>query len=263
MANLLSAVGILCTKIIGGDYLIKRVLTIDTDVIIGEDLSVYNNLIKMSSREKIWEEVYNLHPELKGNIKPDNIMIKRLLTFVEKTLAINPNVKINVTRNHDGVLTLLEPDIREGTKFSLINMDNHHDIWYSDSQFVETIKGRGGLANWVGYLYSQGVLEDYIWLKALRSPATIPDNFTGTCIITPVHKTLRNPIQNLDYLNLCWSPEWLPEELDWVFFKLKELIDKHLGYETEIDETLYNPDDKLKPLDIKHKPYSYGCKVIG
>lgn len=235
--------------------MIKRVLTIDTDIIIGKDMPIYNNLVHSNDRDKVWQEIYKVHPDIKGNVQYDKAVVTRLFTFLEQTLALNPNMKINVTRNHDGVLTLLAPDMKEGTKFSVVNIDNHHDIWFNDGQFIDAMHGRGSLANWVGYLYCQGVLEDYIWLKAIHSPVSIPDNFICTNIVQLVHKILRTPLENLDYLNLCWSPEWVPKELDWVFFKMKDLIDTHLGYKTEIDEAFYTPQDTVKPLDIKDKPY--------
>ena len=128
----------------------KKILSIDFDIIMSPCIQLYNNY---STDD--WEALCS-HFEILKFAKPDYIHFKRLLQLLLKLSKNMKKENIHFIASHEMIATYIDKNIDD--TISLINIDHHHDIAYTDKDIENKIEDLN-CGNWVKYLSEEGKLE--------------------------------------------------------------------------------------------------------
>lgn len=163
----------------------KKILSIDFDIIMSPCIQLYNNY---STDD--WEALCS-HFEILKFAKPDYIHFKRLLQLL---LKLSKNMK----------------------------KENIHFIAYTDKDIENKIEDLN-CGNWVKYLSEEGKLENYVWIRnedSTNYPEDRKFNFSSTPIIECNLETIDTP----DELFICLSPQWIPPHLRCLFYIIVDIF---------------------------------------
>lgn len=199
----------------------KKILSIDFDIIMSPCIQLYNNY---STDD--WEALCS-HFEILKFAKPDYIHFKRLLQLLLKLSKSMKKENIHFIVSHEMIATYVDENIDD--TISLINIDHHHDIAYVDKDVENKIEYLN-CGNWVKYLSEKGKLENYVWIKNEDSTDYTEDikfNFSSIPIIECNLETIDTP----DELFICLSPQWIPPHLRCLFYIIVDIFNSI--YDTE------------------------------
>tara|TARA_Y100000589_G_C27175281_1_gene638460 strand:- start:1605 stop:2525 length:921 start_codon:yes stop_codon:yes gene_type:complete len=174
-----------------------------------------------------------------------------------------PN-KIYFADNHDTILTPLEriwndtdQYERDKTKFTIVNLDHHHDIYYSEKQRVDVDKyNLVSPGDWVWFLDKYGLCDSYHWIGNKNSSDFI--DLAGTGVPTLMKKGTKSTSlqefidrgkmpKKFDLIYVCSSPHWTPEYFLDYFKILKDMAENYFGCKLEQDKGYYCGGRYSKP----------------
>lgn len=211
---------------------IKKVLSIDFDYIMGPTINLYNDICAGDiAPSRVWdrlEKERNIEASLKYD-KENLDLIYRLVAKVAKT--VSNTKRIMFAENHDMILKLLCED--DGNKYDVYNVDQHHDIFYSEEQYKDVAEfGKASVGNWVLYLQQNGFLESYHWAKNSTSGKLQEKwDFQFEELSKYQAKSLMDI--DFDYLFVCGSPQWVPYTFAHLYDTLKNTCEVIMGEKIE------------------------------
>ena len=195
---------------------ILKILSIDFDYIMYPCIKLYNSYISESENTSVlWEHLDKLL-EIDKYLNYDADALKLITMLVLRN--IRNNTEFTPVTDHEEIVNILKKDEHySSTKFDIVNIDFHHDIYYRDEDIAE-IKdfGQYNCSDWLGYLYFTDKLERCRRLKAPNS-----EIYNGKAKIEILgKKDFTGLTDNFDRLFLCLSPQWVPYK----FHHLYELL---------------------------------------
>lgn len=200
----------------------ETVLTIDFDIMLYQDLPLYNSFI--SGNGTGINDIVNDFPMLKET-RFDYFMYKDITNFILTLFKKLDKDKIYFCYNHNYVVNFTE-DLKE--KFNIINMDFHHDIGYNIKNWDEKIERfELGCGNWIKYLKDNEKINNHIWINANSSvmDEEISKTFLPHKILTmPKNSSeIEEEILKADRLILCASFSWIPKGYQELFYLWADL----------------------------------------
>lgn len=198
----------------------KRVLSIDFDVILGSNLMFYNHLVPKFS----WEQLKD-YPQMMTNKIDANYYQYLTKLLMQIAPCIDPK-NIVFAENHAKILDILP--LHE--EIELINIDHHHDLGYlSEEQNgnFSTIN----CSNWVQAFAQKGQLKHYTWISNnYYENYNLKDykyKINMDHIVLQPDKELS--IQSPDILFICLSEPWTPPEVRPLFFTWMDLYNNYFN----------------------------------
>lgn len=233
---------------------LKKVLSIDMDYIMGNCIELYNDLAAGNRNEHdLWqmmEQMRNIEPHLQYD---ENKLAFIFDIFTKGVMDAKPE-NIMFARNHDCILNLLCTEEGKRYVYDVVNIDHHHDIFYSEQNYREVENFDFAFLNdWVWYLNKYNRLRTYTWVcnptsKDFQKP---DDNFIIDFIYQQTTDYQNPELFNCtyDYVFICCSPEWFPEKYKHLFFIMKQLAAnlKQRDYEYRTD--MYCVNEKSRPYE--------------
>ena len=205
----------------------KRIITIDFDVIMSPSITLYNDMIGPQQ----WEQTFMNDPQLALS-RGDYARYAQLtawLMIIAKELQ--PSA-IHFIHSHDHIMKYIPKDNEELT---IVNIDHHHDISYNDKDSNEMIEVLT-CGNWIKYISENRKLARYIWIN--NSNSTPPHEATKNLI--SMNCLLQNyNLNNLtapDVLVLCLSDEWVPPPIRPLFFLWMHLLGEYYDCNFEFED---------------------------
>ena len=128
----------------------KKVLTIDFDILMHQSINIYNDYDNDVNE-------FLLDFPFINQLPIDLELYENLTNFL---LQI-PKNKIVFIKDHDEIVKLT----RNEGPFTLINLDHHHDLGYGDNIRWNIPVKQVDVGNWVKKLWDLNRVNKYIWLK--------------------------------------------------------------------------------------------------
>lgn len=184
----------------------KRILSIDFDYFIDTDINTRNFKFPdgiddkpLDELAKDWKSMYDHYPEIK------DIGVTSQYQVIFNHLYYKRFDKVVVAESHKEIAQILA-EIKEEDELQVVNFDFHHDNYISGGNTLDC-------ANWVRHLKEMKPDADIVWVRRKDSEiASLTGEFPYE------HTTSIAPIgHNFDYVFLCFSPEWTPPHLRYLF----------------------------------------------
>jgi len=195
-----------------------NILSIDFDWIMEPSIGIYNDFC-------FDEKKLNDHIPIKDSIrfKPQYEKFYQLNYYLKKIKeTIDDPTHIVFADYHGEIVKYICEVWNIKEPFNLYNIDHHHDLGYKKNN-IEILKDGLRSSNWASLCPN---IKEYNWIGNKNS-----DQSTLTPeIISNVPKF--NPSTNIhlikdikfDYVFICLSPGWIPDELFYLFYVIKLYI---------------------------------------
>ena len=147
----------------------------------------------------------------------------RILTNITLLIqrVVNSGAPLIAINDHHEIIDDL--NISDIEKIDLVNIDFHHDIWYSSTSLSNIDSfDTYTCADWVGYLIRKNHINTYTWYKMPNS-----DVFTDNLDVEFNVKTSREIADiddRFDAVYLCLSPQWVPYKYHHLYDLIVELF---------------------------------------
>lgn len=177
----------------------------------------------------IWEHYYTedamKHFDVKKILKTNSKEIK----FMSEYLSQLRPLRTMIVNSHKHIYDFIKKNVEEGDDINLVNIDFHHDYFYSKCKELDC-------GNWLSYTMDYcGSTSKYTWIRRNASQyENMPNNLS---IITDLTKVIDILGMDVDLLFICKSYIWSAPHLDRHFTTLfKPLLQKCLiqAYEKDI-----------------------------
>ena len=205
----------------------SNVLTIDFDLIMAPSIELYNDII---GDEEGINEVIQKYPLLEYTLTADFFIYEALTRGLMILFKKIPADNVYFISNHQDII----PIVGDLEKFSLINIDHHHDIAYGSTKPTSFIR-QAECGNWVKYLSDLGKIKEYIWIHNKNS--IMPKiGFSKPYLYEDLEiQTIDfNKFENIDKLVICNSPHWVPPNVQALFMTWIGIAEEYYGKNFEI-----------------------------
>lgn len=211
----------------------KKVLTIDFDIIMAPGINSYNKDIPACSIEEL--ALKNKEIEYQSKLV-DFSLFQRLTLMLLKIFSNIDKEKIHFIEHHDQLYQILQ----DKEQIDLTNIDFHHDIAYLDAdkdqtKFIDEVY----CGNWVKAMKERGIIRSYTWVTTINSEPIDPNNIEFLNHQYDIESWL-NSKSNYDYdeVFICLSPPWVPHPVHHLFFIWMDIANqlKNTKYEFETGE---------------------------
>ena len=143
----------------------SKVLSIDLDWILGDCISLYNDLVRGNVPIlQLWEDIER-ERHCDKFLSYNKIYLEQLKKLVVK---LKPK-QVYWGNDHSSIILAIKDALDKkiiSAPFILYNIDHHHDINYSPQQ--EEIIDKYDMANcgsWISYLNKYELIDEYFWIK--------------------------------------------------------------------------------------------------
>lgn len=204
----------------------KTILTIDFDIIMAPSIELYNDKVPKIS----WNELLT-NPYMKLT-KIDSEHYQRLTILIFKYFQKLDKNKIHFIESHEEIIQYFDYE----EKYTIINIDHHHDIGYSIEDIKRVSNIKGTCANWVQYLYNKNCLNEYIWIHNINSK--MPDEKLKD-LLNIDYCLSQFDLNNLftpDELVICLSSPWIPPEYTSLFYLWMDLANNYYNKHFDFEE---------------------------
>lgn len=220
--------------------MIKRLLSIDFDIIMAPCIKLYNDLSSGGENSTVvWNNINNARGLEDKFLSYDANTYKDLVKLVRDIIEFNRECKlVPIIEHHEIIDDLKTQEDYDDTTYDLINIDFHHDIFYrpQDRNLIKSFD-KYNCSNWVGYLFLKDKLDKYTWVKAGNSDL-YDHQLDGKYKINFFTESLRyienvynnisderkfSPV-NIDTIYLCLSPQWVPYKYHHLYDLIVELF---------------------------------------
>jgi hypothetical protein len=204
----------------------ESVLSIDfdyfQDITDSETFSSYPDGIDLPTEisSLVWASKYATKRD-KEKIMSVNILQNELDILKEILLSQNSETKIMVRNSHLDIYYWIHKLISTDQKFSLRNIDMHHDL-FNGNRFVDC-------GNWVEHIF-----DDYgrnnVNFKWISNPISLDmygfkqNELKGLSINTSLRDICS---EKYDYIFMCRSDNWFPPHLDEHFWDIIKIMESH------------------------------------
>ena len=179
----------------------NKVLSIDLDWILGDCISLYNDLVRGNVPIlQLWEEIER-ERHCDKFLSYNKIYLEQLKKLVVK---LKPK-QVYWGNDHSSIILAIKDALDKkiiSAPFILYNIDHHHDINYSPQQ--EEIIDRYDMANcgsWVSYLNKYELIDEYFWIKNKYST-----DYHGQKQFSPKRQEIE--LKNQDTLNFLLNEDF-------------------------------------------------------
>ena len=153
--------------------------------------------------------------------------------------------KVYFADNHDTILNHIEQDyhsldkkLQQNTKYTIVNVDHHHDIYYSEAQAREVdLYNLVSPGDWLWYLDKTGLCDEYHWIG--NDNSMLWKDICGTGAPKALqngghYKSLKDfrkayNTPKFDLMYVCKSPHWTPDMYFDYFDILKDMAEKYFN----------------------------------
>jgi len=230
---------------------IKTVLSVDMDFVMKPIINAYNSFTGSNNPDAFWDNMNQIR-DLDKLATIDENNFKYIIKIITKALQ-NKDVNIIFAEHHDYILEQLTENITKDTKYKLINIDHHHDIYYGDNQMRDVDRyDLPGVGSWVWYLDKYKLLNRYTWIGNDNSY-----EFEGKPLEAPYFE-FRDMVdleilklERVDYLFICKSRGWIPPMFYKYFEYIKEMVEGFTNTEYEVNIDNYCRGVLSRPLNLK------------
>ena len=215
---------------------IKRVLSIDMDYIVPDCIQLYNDLAGLSNmREGCYWDNVKRERNLEKFLSYDEKQYELVRELVKKNA---PNIRtenIMFALEHDMILELLcDVPEKKDELLEVYNLDHHHDIYYGAEENYQVEHYQvANIGDWVYYLGFNKKLYKYNWLRNYSSDRFDDELQAGLDFIVTQDKLIESPDKILeidfDYLFVCKSEEYLPDNFWHLFEELRHITEDIKG----------------------------------
>ena len=179
----------------------NKVLSIDLDWILGDCISLYNDLVRGNVPIlQLWEDIER-ERHCDKFLSYNKIYLEQLKKLVVK---LKPK-QIYWGNDHSSIILAIKDALDKkiiSAPFILYNIDHHHDINYSPQQ--EEIIDKYDMANcgsWVSYLNKYELIDEYFWIKNKYST-----DYHGQKQFSPKRQEIE--LKNQDTLNFLLNEDF-------------------------------------------------------
>ena len=208
--------------------MVQHILSIDFDYIMFPCIKLYNDLCGGGENSTtIWKIIEFGRGVDDKFISYDARSYTSIVKLVKAAIERDKNVKLIPIEEHQEIVDDLKRDENyNDTKYDLVNIDFHHDIFYraTDKNAIMHFD-KYNCSDWVGYLILKDKIEKYTWVKAPNSDLYM-HNLDGSHDIKfeiasgNIFDDIKSFVDTntFDKVYLCFSPQWVP-------YKYKHLYD--------------------------------------
>lgn len=213
----------------------KKIITIDFDIIMAPSINLYNGLVPMQP----WDQIMNdPHFQL---LTPDYTHYQKIFTFIMRCVEEMDADHIHFIEDHGQAVKYITE------KCDLVNIDHHHDITYAPPEVIKD-EIKPTCANWVSYLQEEDLLNSYEWINNANS--TLIDEQVSPVAYRAYDLREYNleALDTPDELIICLSEPWVPPYIRPLFYTLMDYCNSH--YHTHFDLLMgaYRPELGVVPL---------------
>ena len=208
---------------------------------------------------KIFDRLHNFGPLIRkaSHISEKNYEeVMDLYTQALFSLRKKEHTKLYFANNHCTILTPLKKMFHDlddyeksNTKFRIINIDHHHDVYYSLQQTKEVdLYNAVSQGDWMWYMDKIGLCDEYYWIGNENSEAWKDLRGTGAphymqngghyTSLADFDKDGLRP-KKYDLIYVCCSPQWNPAMYHSYFYILKNMAEKYFKKELPHDKGFY------------------------
>ena len=212
-----------------------NVLSIDFDIIMGPDISLYNHLVDGGGdEERTLAKMCENHPFL-NYCRADLHHYAKIVNFITQHISHLTVKDIRVAHSHEDIKYMLD-DCNDAHVF---NIDHHHDLGYPPPPGVQEQEEEVvcTCANWGDFYFNKGIISHFTWIKNTNSdlPAKYSeDSDNRVTFINFNDFDLNIDLPKIDKLFICLSPEWSSENYFPLFYLLLDLINSQKNCHLEL-----------------------------
>lgn len=197
------------------------ILSIDFDIIIPAMIDIWNNEINDKIKIEDYEKTF---PVLNFLNYVDFHIYKNLTIFLLEFLKKHNKEKVSFIENHDQIVDIFDL-LEDKYNNILINIDHHHDVGYCIDFNKPINREEIKCGNWVKFLKDNNNIVQYCWIKNYNSMIfDVPDGYVDkNFFIYDSFDNLINLIDSIDYLVICSSFDWVPNNCRELFELWKEI----------------------------------------
>ena len=205
------------------------------------------------------DRMHDLGPLIKDASSISQINFKECVEiFSEALFALTKKDmdKVYFADNHDTILTHLQNHYskigqyeKNETKYTIINFDHHHDIYYSKEQARDVdLYNIVSPGDWVWYLDKNNLCDEYHWIGNKNSsnwrdvcgsgPPELMQNGGRYTSLQEFRDAYTLP-KKFDLIYVCKSPHWTPDIYFDYFDILKDMAEKYFKTSFEQDIGYY------------------------
>lgn len=198
-----------------------------------------------------WWHFFNKHKmNKKINFEPNYENFSFILDIFNS--CVNDNSKVMFAINHDSILLELD---KIDEKMDIINIDQHHDILYGESDKVDVERfDLTHCGSWVWYLQNKKNINSYTWIKN-KTSNTYNEGLSNSLTPSNYSSLFKEEItfdikkMNFDFIFVCLSPEYvLPEH--WSYYHiLRNMYSQKIGKEVQYIQQIPETDPKFLNFD--------------
>ena len=199
-----------------------NILSIDFDWIMQPTIEAYNNICKGYNNLgpiEIWDEISRMMPGF--NPECDLNRFTDLYFLLKDKLKYLTKEDVHIGINHDELYYFMEK--QQAKKYSVYNIDHHHDLGYLNSNSPSIEEQPISLANWATKAHQNLNMYRYTWISNINShkPEEVPEKLKYTATYD------LNILENIkfDKIFICASWEWVPLKYQNLFAILTSLFD--------------------------------------
>lgn len=189
--------------------MVKKILSIDFDIIMYPCIKMYNDKVGGEANStQLWQGLEN-DLDISNILSYDWITLKNIAQLIAKSK------NVHFIKEHQKVVDILKSTAgwSEDT-YELTNVDFHHDLWYRQSDLAAiTDFDQYNCSDWAGYLLLKNKLVNnhYTWLKAPNSDMPLQfDNIEYKLDLLKIRDFGSLLEQDFDEVFFCLSPQWVP-----------------------------------------------------
>ena len=206
----------------------KKILTIDFDIIMAPSIELYNEKVPSNSWENLLQDPY-----MKLLIA-DMTHYQRLTNYIIDILPYLKQNQIHFINSHENVAKYID----DNEIYDIINIDHHHDIGYSSEDLDGDCKELN-CANWVKYLWERRKINSYYWIHNKNSKIfneeyqnKFPELINGTNFEDYILSKDLIP----DELIICFSRPWVPNNYQSLYYLWMDIVNKYYGTHFDFED---------------------------
>jgi hypothetical protein len=199
-----------------------KILSIDLDYVTRYYNSFFVQNMNYSVAEYanlLWDYCKNEYGEILNDFRMD-VDSFLYINYIFNKSIINSK-KIVFGLYHDAIMhELIGKD-----DLDIINIDLHHDIYYSNSQKSSRYSNAITESNWVWYLYNKNLLKMYTWINQPVSEMPSGDFYTDENELKRSfckRDDFKFDNYDFDLVFVCLSPQYMAPQ-HWHYFELLKM----------------------------------------
>ena len=241
----------------------KNILSIDLDYIMEPCIEDYEKLIRrdtpkyissIDGMESIFDRNHYFADQINKFAEASLENVNEIVEiFVEALVTRHKKTIVYFASNHDSILNPLQKILTKKTKVNLLNIDHHHDIYYSQDQ-KRAIDAHDLVspADWVWFLDKNNLINTYSWIGNKNSQVRMEKFKNLPFIKFTSLKECRAHFttwpEHFDLIYVCCSPHWTPAKFLKYFDMLKTIAEKITGKKYKVDHGHYCGERAPKPF---------------